>query len=94
MITTAQESPSVAQLLKRKRDKGPKADVYRRLGVAANTYNTWESGMYVPGDEYAEGLADYLEVELPDIVWMLYRDRIRQAKGVYRSSISRPLIAA
>lgn len=93
-MATLQETPSIAELLKRKRDKAPKAEAYRRLGVAPNTYNTWESGMYVPGDEYAEGLADYLEVELPDIVWMLYRDRIRQAKGVYRSSISRPLIAA
>ena len=87
-VITTEEAPSISELLKERRGKTPKAAVYRELGVAANTYNTWESGMYVPGDEYAEALAEYLDIELPRFVWFLYRDRLERAKGVYVSSFS------
>lgn len=90
------ESPRISELLKEKRkeDNRPKAHIYRHLGVAANTYNTWEAGMYVPGDEFAESLADYLDLDLQEVVWLLYLDRMDRAKGVYLSSLSRFPIAS
>jgi transcriptional regulator with XRE-family HTH domain len=90
---TVQETPHISQVLrdKRKETGDSKRSVYQRLGVSSGTYDMWEGGVYVPGDDYAELLADYLEIELPQVVWMLYRSRI-QAKGVYVSSDSRTVI--
>lgn len=82
-MTTTQESPTVGELLKARRDGGAKAPIYRRLGVSPQTYDAWEANMYVPGDEYAETLADHLELELQEIVWRLYDSRIRRQMGGY-----------
>lgn len=87
-MTTTQETPSIAELLRAQRAGGPKAPIYRELGVSPQTYEAWESGMYVPGDEYAETLAGFLELDESRIVWLLYRDRVRRRKGVSRSSFA------
>jgi transcriptional regulator with XRE-family HTH domain len=76
---SVEETPDIAELLREARGTRTKAEIYRELGVGAGTYNTWEAGMYVPGDEFAEKLAELLERELGEIVWILYASRVRQA---------------
>lgn len=78
-MTTVQETPSISEVLyEYRKEKGlTKAAMYRALGVSAVTYDTWEGGVYTPGDEYAEILADVLDLELREVVWMLYHDRLR-----------------
>ena len=70
---------SIGDMLKDRRGDGQKSDVYRKLNVSAGTYNSWESDMYVPGDEYAEELAEHLGIEYKDMVWYLHL--ARKAKG-------------
>jgi len=62
-------------MLKDKRGAGAKAPIYRHFGIAPQTYNAWEADMYIPGDEYAERLADYLGVGETEMVWLLYSAR-------------------
>lgn len=92
---TIQDTPSISEVLKERRKEtgASKRSVYKQLDVSSQTYDAWEGGVYVPSDDHAEDLADYLDMELSHVVWMLYRSRIR-AKGVYISSFSRPLVAA
>lgn len=66
---------TVAELLRAKRGTGRKVDAYTRLGVSPTTYDSWESGVYVPGDTYAKALAEYLGLDLREMVWLLYLDR-------------------
>jgi DNA-binding XRE family transcriptional regulator len=66
----------MAQLLRRARGSRSKRSVYNELGVSAQTYELWERGVYVPSDEHAEQLADFLCMELRDVVWTLYKDRV------------------
>lgn len=91
--TTIQDTPSISEVLKERREEtgASKRSIYGRLGVSSQTYDAWEIGLYVPSDDHAEVLADYLGIELREIVWMLYRSRT-QAKGVYISSDSRSAV--
>jgi DNA-binding XRE family transcriptional regulator len=79
--------PEMAQKLREKRDGAHKTEAARRIGVSRQIYGAWEDGHYTPSDEWAEPLADYLDLKLRDVVWMLYRDRMNRAKGVYHSSL-------
>lgn len=75
-MTTQQTTPPIGHLLREKRGEGTKADALRAIGVSRPIYDAWEAGLYIPGDEWAEGLAAYLDRELADIVMILYRSRI------------------
>jgi transcriptional regulator with XRE-family HTH domain len=78
-MTAKQETQSVGEALRNHREDNrlSKAAMYRALGVSPGTYDTWEGGVYIPGDEYAERIAELLGFELREVVWMLYRDRLR-----------------
>lgn len=94
-ITIEETSEFISEALRRRRRElgASKRSIYTRLGVSSQTYDAWEIGMYVPSDDHAEVLADYLDLDLPTVVWMLYRSRI-EAKGVYLNSPSRPALVA
>jgi hypothetical protein len=79
-MTTAQETRNVGEALRNHRETNTlsKAAMYRALSVSAGTYDTWEGGVYIPGDEYAERIAEVLDLELQEVVWMLYRSRIER----------------
>jgi DNA-binding XRE family transcriptional regulator len=72
---------NVAELLRAKRGTGTKADMSRLLGVSRQTYGAWEFGLYVPGDEYAATLAEVLDLDLREVVWLLYLDRTQAARN-------------
>lgn len=92
---TRSSGKTIGQLLKEKRDRGPKAPVYRKFGVVAGTYDMWEADGYIPGDEHAEALAEHLELDLADVVWMLYAARVRHRMGGYVAGLLlQPLVAA
>ena len=74
-MATQQTTPLIHDLLSEARGGNSKASVYKVLDVTPQTYDTWENGVYVPGDEYAERLAAYFEMPLPDMVWVLYVSR-------------------
>lgn len=84
MTTTTQDTPRISEVLRERRKEtgASKRSIYRRLGVSSQTYDAWEIGLYVPSDDYAEILADYLGIELRDVVWMLYRSRTYAKEGV------------
>lgn len=86
-MTVAQQTRTIAELLRERRAGGTKAPVYRTLGVSPQTYALWESGAHIPGDDKAETIAEYLGEPVERIVWFLYCDRIRE-KGVYVSSFT------
>lgn len=78
MATTT--APELHEALRAARGELSIAEMARRLGVKWETYKHWERGAQVPDDDNAEQLAVILDEELPEVVWMLYRARIR-AKG-------------
>lgn len=88
VTTTTITLPEIAQRLRDKRDGGPKTVAAREIGVSRQIYGAWEGGFYTPGDEWAEKLAAYLNDPLPEIVWVLYQDRMNRHKGVYVRSLS------
>lgn len=69
---------TVGRLLQDKRAGGYKSDAARSIGVSRQVYDAWESGHYIPGDEWAERIAVYLGRELEEIVLRLYNDRSRK----------------
>lgn len=73
------QSQTIGQMLKARRGDGQKSDVYRKFNVSASTYDMWEGDVYVPGDGYAEELADHLGIEYKDMVWYLHL--ARKTKG-------------
>lgn len=83
-MTTRQQTPSIERLLKDRRDGGYKSVAAREIGVSRQMYDAWEGGLYVPGDEWAEKLADYLERSVEDIVWILYRSRLANIDGKHQ----------
>lgn len=76
---------TLGQLLQEKRGDRSKRSVYIQLGVSSQTYDAWESDLYTPGDEFAQRLAAYLEMDERDIVWMLYQARLK--KGLNETPI-------
>ena len=86
VTTTTQNTPRISEVLRERRKEtgASKRSIYRRLGVSSQTYDAWEIGLYVPSDDYAEILADYLGIELRDVVWMLYRSRTYAKEGSVR----------
>jgi DNA-binding XRE family transcriptional regulator len=76
-VSTRQDTPPIGRLLREKRGEGFKSEAANALGVSRQSYDTWETGHHIPGDEWAETLADYLDLELRDVVWFLYQDRMR-----------------
>lgn len=80
-MTVTTDSPRLGVALRTARGKRSKAEMARLLEVGWMTYDMWEKEAWIPGDEQAEKLAGALDRELPEIVWMLYRARIR-AKGL------------
>jgi hypothetical protein len=94
-MTTTQQAPTIGQMLREKRAGQPKAPIYRQLGIKPGTYDTWEADAYIPGDEYAEVLGDYLGFSEREMAWTLYRARrLKSAKGVSRSSFGLVPLAA
>lgn len=77
-MTTTQEALTIGQLLKNKRDGGYKSEAARAIGVSRQIYDTWETGHFIPGDEWAERLAIYLDRPLEEIVLRLYNDRAKK----------------
>jgi len=86
MAKTLAETPTIDQLLRDRRDGGPKTEAAREIGVSRQIYDTWETGHYVPGDDWAEPLSVYLGVDLAEIVWILYRSRINRVNPRYRDT--------
>jgi hypothetical protein len=81
-MTTQRETPTIDQLLQEKRGEGgSKSAAARAIGVSRQMYAQWDGAFAVPGDEWAEPLAGYLEMELEAVVLVLYRSRMAQ-KGV------------
>jgi DNA-binding XRE family transcriptional regulator len=80
-VTTKRDTPTIGDLLTDKRAKGPKAGAARAIGVSRQIYDAWEHGLYVPGDEWAESLAAYLDRDLRELVWLLYQERAERANG-------------
>ena len=76
-MSTRHDTPPIGRLLREKRDGGYKSEAATALGVSRQAYDAWESSHHIPGDEWAETLADYLSLDLQEVVWMLYQDRIR-----------------
>lgn len=96
-MTTKEGTKTIAQLLRERRDGGPKAPIYRRFEVSPGTYDWWEAdGGYIPGDEHAKNLAEYLDLPLEEVVMTLYRDRLKRDNGGYRvvGLLTYPLIQA
>lgn len=86
MAKTLAETPTIDQLLRERRNGGPKTEAAREIGVSRQIYDTWETGHYVPGDDWAEPLSVYLGVDLAEIVWILYRSRINRVNPRYRDT--------
>lgn len=77
-MTTRQKTQTIGQLLEKKRGDGYKSEAARTIGVSRQIYDAWESGHFIPGDEWAEKLAAYLERPLEEIVVRLYNDRAKK----------------
>lgn len=86
MAKTLAETPTIDQLLRDRRNGGPKTEAARAIGVSRQIYDTWETGHYVPGDDWAEPLSVYLGVDLAEVVWILYRSRINRVNPRYRDT--------
>lgn len=92
-MSTRHDTPPIGRLLRSKRGNGFKSKAADALGVSRQAYDAWESGHHIPGDEWAETLADYLGLELREVVWYLYQDRIRPLNPRYvkpRGWVGRP----
>lgn len=87
-MTTKIKEPEFRAVLRDARGGRSKAEMARVLDVEWMTYDMWEKGAWVPSDDQAEKLAGVVDRDLPAVVWMLYRARIR-ARGVLLASISR-----
>lgn len=74
-VTTTQPT-TIAELLKKRRGTDYKSEAARTIGVSRQIYDAWETGHFIPGDEWATRLAAYLEHDLAAIVLHLYNDRI------------------
>lgn len=77
-MTTQQDTTAIARLLRDKRGTGYKSEAARKIGVSRQVYDAWESGHFIPGDEWAEPLAVYLERDLAEIVLRLFNDRAKK----------------
>lgn len=78
-MATKQNTPTIASLLRTQRGDRYKSEAARTIGVSRQIYDAWEAGLYVPGDDWAERLATYLEIELPELVWLLFQNRVGAA---------------
>ena len=85
-MTTDKKVPTIGRMLREKRGRGSIAEAVATIGVSRQAYNAWEYGLYVPGDEWAESLAAYLEYDLRDLVWQLYQERVGRLGGVIASA--------
>lgn len=82
-MTTKQETRTIAGLLRDKRGDQPKARAYRALNVDAGTYNTWESGMYIPRKpEHLKAIAEWLGMDEQEVVWISHVSR--REKSLFR----------
>lgn len=92
MTTTAKAT--LGELLRQKRAGGPKAPIYKMLGVPAQTYDYWEGGLYLPREpEHIEALAKWLDCDEEAFVLDIHRERkARQGQpvGGYVSLFSQP----
>ena len=77
-MTTTRETTTIGRLLRDKRGTGYKSEAARKIGVSRQVYDAWESGHFIPGDEWAEPLATYLDRPLEEVVLRLYNDRTRK----------------
>lgn len=77
-VTTKQHTQTIAELLQQRRGDGYQSDAAREIGCSRQIYGAWESGHFIPGDEWAEKLAAYLERDLEEIVLRLYNDRAKK----------------
>jgi hypothetical protein len=50
------------------------------LEVEWMTYDMWEKGAWVPGDDYAERLAEFTGSPIETVVWMLYLARLARKR--------------
>jgi DNA-binding XRE family transcriptional regulator len=75
--------PEIARRLREKRGDDFKTVAARTIGVSRQVYGAWEDGHFIPGDEWAEPLAAYLDEDIRDVVWLLYRDRLDAASPRY-----------
>lgn len=92
-MTTRNETPIGGLLTEKREDaEASQTQIAARLGVSRNAYRAWETGHNIPGDEYATALAEYLEIPIKEVVWMLYRERTkrgRQAPIIHGMSLGR-----
>lgn len=77
-MTTTQTTATIAELLKKRRGDGYKSEAARTLGVSRQIYDTWETGHFIPGDEWAQSIATYLDRPLEEVVMRLYNDRAKK----------------
>lgn len=82
-MTTLQDTPTIDRLLRERRGGAFKTTAADEIGVSRQIYDTWETGHHVPGDEWAQKLADYLTRPLGEIVWILYCSRINRVNPRY-----------
>lgn len=75
-MTTTQETPTIDRLLRSKRNGGPKAKAIRAIGCSRPMYDAWEGGVYVPSDDFAVAIAEYLGETIERVVWILYQSRL------------------
>lgn len=80
------EVADLATLLKAARGEDSKRSVYTKLGVSPQTYEFWESGVYIPGDEHVGALAEHLQIDEREVVWMLYQLRIGKTPIIHALS--------
>lgn len=77
-MTTAQDTRSIADLLREKRGNDYKSEAARDIGVSRQIYDAWETSHFIPGDEWAEPISIYLGIDLAEVVLRLYNDRARK----------------
>lgn len=82
---------TIAEMLKDRRGDGTKAGAVRSLGTSRQMYDTWESGLYLPGEEFVPAIAQYLEMDEEALALQRYYEKLERAKGVYLDSFSHSL---
>ncbi len=68
-----------------------KAEAARRLDVEWMTYDMWEKGAWIPGDDHAQPLAEFMTMSLEDVVWVLYVARVQRSNPDYDGDPDGPI---
>lgn len=76
MTTLQTTTQTISELLIEARGTGSKAAAARQIGVSRQIYDAWESGHFVPGDDWVQALMEYLGRPEDEIVWVLYKSRL------------------